>query len=69
MIQDFDPSNKEHVKWLKKVLESKVEDKVAILKKNPMNKEFPPFDLIQIIFGLSMKYTQAVFNRTAVFLD
>lgn len=69
MIQDFDPSNKEHVKWLKNLLEAKVEDKVSILKKNPMKKEFPPFDLIQIIFGLSMKYTQAVFNKTAVFLD
>ena len=68
MIQEFDPSNKKHVEWLKKLIDAKVEDKVKILSENPMKKELPPFEIIQIMFGLSMRYTQAVFNKTAVFI-
>lgn len=69
MLLEFDPSNITHVKWLKKLIDAKVEDKVKILNENPMKKEIPPFEVIQILFGLSMRYTQAVFNKTAVFLD
>lgn len=69
MIQEFNPTNKKHVEWLKKLIDSKIEDKVKVLNENPMKKEIPPFEVIQIMFGLSMKYTQAVFNKTAVFLD
>lgn len=68
MIQEFDPSNKKHVEWLKKLIDAKVEDKIKVLNENPMKKELPPFEIIQIMFGLSMKYTQAVFNKTAVFI-
>lgn len=68
MIQEFDPSNKKHVVWLKKLIDAKVEDKIKVLNENPMKKELPPFEIIQIMFGLSMKYTQAVFNKTAVFI-
>ena len=66
MIKEFDPSIREHVVWLKKLLDAKIEDKVTILNENPMKMEMPPFEVIQIIFGLSMRYTQAVFNKTAV---
>ncbi len=69
MLQAFDPSNKTHVEWLKKLVDAKIEDKVTILVENPMNKTVPAFDMIQIMFGLSMKYTHAIFNKTAVLLD
>jgi hypothetical protein len=65
MFQEFDPSNKTHVEWLKKLIESDVEKKVEILNQNPMKKEIPPFEIIQVMFGLSMKYTQGIFNKTA----
>lgn len=69
MLKDFDPSNETHVRWLKKILEADIKDKVDVLKNNPMKKELPPFEIIQIIFGLSMMYTQAVFNKTAFLID
>lgn len=68
MLQEFDPSNITHVEWLKKLIDSKVEDKIKVLNENPMKKEIPPFEVIQIMFGLSMRYTQAVFNKTAAFI-
>lgn len=68
MLKEFDPTIREHVVWLKKLLEAKIEDKINILKENPMKQEMPSFEVIQIIFGLSMRYTQAVFNKTAVIL-
>lgn len=69
MIQSFDPSNKEHVEWLKKLFAAEMKDKVPVLKENPMKKPVPDFDMIQIYFGLSAKYTKAVFDKTAVILD
>ena len=68
MLQEFDATNKTHVQWLKKLIDAKVEDKIKVLSENPMKKEVPPFEVIQIMFGLSMKYTQAVFNKTAVLI-
>ena len=68
MLKEFDPTIREHVVWLKKLLEAKIEDKINILKENPMKQEMPSFEVIQIIFGLSMRHTQAVFNKTAVIL-
>ena len=68
MFQDFDPSNETHVRWLKKLVESDLDKKVEILNDNPMKKEVPAFELVQILFGLSMRYTQAVFNKTAFIL-
>ncbi len=69
MLHQFDPSNESHVVWLKKLIESDVDKKMSILQDNPMNAEFPPFEMIQIIFGLSMKYTKAVFNGTAYVIN
>lgn len=69
MIKEFDPSNKEHVKWLKKVIEAPTEKKMSFLEDNPMKQPVPPFDMIQILFGVSMKYTQAVFKKTAFLLS
>lgn len=69
MFQEFDPSSKKHVEWLKKLIEADIEKKIEVLKENPMKKELPPFDIIQTMFGLSMRYTQAVFNKTAYILD
>ena len=69
MFSDFNPSDKQHVKWLKKLIDADVENKLKVLAENPMKKEIPPFDVIQVMFGLSMRYTQAVFNNTAYILN
>jgi hypothetical protein len=66
MLHEFDPSNEAHVVWLKKIIDAKVEDKYAIFKNNPMKAESPAFEMIQVLFALSMKYTKSVFNGSAV---
>lgn len=68
LLQDFDAKNAEHVKWLKELVMADVEKKVEILQRNPVNCEVPPFEVIHIMFGLSAKYTKAVFDKTAVIL-
>ena len=68
MIQSFDPSNREHVEWLKKVFGAETKNKIRVLADNPLKKPMPDFDMVQIYFGLAAKYTQAVFNKTAVIL-
>lgn len=65
MLEKFDPSDKTHVEWLKKLIETDLDKKINILNENPMNEKFPPFEVIHIIFGLSAKYTKAVFDKTA----
>lgn len=65
LLQDFDPSIESHVRWLKELIEADVEKKVEVLQKNPMNQQVPPFEVIHIMFGLSAKYTKAVFEKTA----
>jgi hypothetical protein len=69
MIKEFDPSNKKHVQWFKKVVDAPTEKKMSMLEDNPMNQSVPAFDMVQILFGISMKYTQAVFKKTAHLLD
>jgi hypothetical protein len=68
MMDKFDSSNKEHVEWLKKLLEADLDKKMTILDENPMNEKIPPFEVIHIIFGLSTKYAKAVFDKTAFIL-
>lgn len=68
ILQDFDPSNAIHVKWLKELMNADIENKVEILNKNPMKQDIPPLEVIHILFGLSAKYTKAVFDKTAVFV-
>lgn len=65
LLQDFDPSNERHVKWLKEFVNADIENKVEVLQKNPIKKEIPPLEVIHILFGLSAKYTKAVFDKTA----
>jgi hypothetical protein len=69
LLNDFDPTNTVHVKWLKELVQAEIEKKVELLQKNPMKYEVPPFEVIHILFGLSAKYTKAVFDKTAVILD
>lgn len=68
LLQDFDCSNEVHVRWLKELIEADVEKKVEVLQKNPMNEQVPPFDVIHIMFGLSAKYTKAIFEKKAFIL-
>jgi hypothetical protein len=68
MLDKFDASDKSHVEWLKRLVESDLDKKMKILDENPMNEKIPPFEMIHIIFGLSAKYAKAVFNKTAVIL-
>lgn len=65
MFQEFDPSNEIHVRWLKKLVEADLDQKIEILKDNPMKQDVPAFELVQVLFGLSMRYTQGIFNKTA----
>jgi len=65
MIQSFDASNEEHVIWLKKVIDAPTEEKVSLMINNPMKKKMPPFEIPQVLFAISMKYTQGVFKKTA----
>jgi hypothetical protein len=67
-MNTFDPSNKTHVEWLKRLVESDLDKKISVLNDNPMNEKIPPFEMIHIIFGLSAKYTKAVFDKTAFIL-
>lgn len=69
MLQEFDPSNEKHVIWLKKLICANVNDKVKIFRDSPFKAKTPDFEMIQIIFALSMKYTKAVFEKTAFILD
>jgi hypothetical protein len=66
MFKEFDASSEEHVMWLKSVIDEKdPTSKMKLIEKNPMGQNVPPFELVQVLFGLSMKYTQAVFKGTA----
>ncbi len=65
IFQKFDPSNEKHVAWLKEFVESDLDAKQEKLKKNPMGCEVPPFELIQVMFGLCAAYTKAVFKGNA----
>lgn len=67
-MDKFDPSDKEHVKWLKKLTEANTEDKFKVLSKNPMKYEFSGIEMIHVLFGLCARYTQAIFKNKAVIL-
>jgi hypothetical protein len=69
VFNSFDPYDKSHVEWLKRIIDAPVEDKHEIFLQNPMHESAPAFEMIQIIFGLSMKYTKAVFSHTAYILE
>ena len=68
LLQDFDPSNVTHVKWLKELVNADIENKIEILNKNPMKQDVPPLEVIHILFALSAKYTKAVFDKKATFV-
>lgn len=65
----FDPQNREHVEWLKKLTEANTEDKFKIINKNPMECEFSGAEMVQVLFGLCAKYTQAIFQKRALILQ
>ena len=69
MFEQFDPSDREHVEWLKKLVEADtLENKMRYLSDNPMKQSFHAMDTIHVIFGLCTKYTLAVFDKTALIL-
>lgn len=72
LLSDFDPTNEEHVLWLKKAgnafRESMVgkSDFMKTVSENPITTDnITPIQWAQIHFGLAMKYTDAVFDGTA----
>jgi hypothetical protein len=69
LLEDFDPKNKTHVEWLKEFMEADVDKKMEVFQKNPIDTSAPPFEMIHILFGLSAKYTRAVFDKTAILLN
>lgn len=69
MFEFFDPSDREHVEWLKKLVEAdSLENKLRCLADNPMKQSFQAMDAIHVIFGLCTRYTLAVFDKTAFIL-
>ncbi len=68
-MESFDPQNKSHVEWLKKLTEVNTEEKFKMLKTNPMNCEFPETEMVQVLFGLCAQYAKAVFQKKAIILD
>lgn len=68
LLEDFDPKNRTHVEWLKEFMDADVDKKMEVFQRNPIDRNVPPFEMIHILFGLSAKYTRAVFDKTAVLL-
>jgi len=66
MLDSFDPNNKIHVEWLKKLTNAQAGDLVNVFKENPMNASIPSgYETIQVFFGLCSKYAKAVLNQNA----
>ncbi len=76
-IKAFDPMNKAHVQWLKKMTDiaetlgdpSKHQTLVAEINKNPLSVKLDNRDAlswVEIHFGIAMKYTKAVLNGEAI---
>lgn len=68
----FDPTNKEHVQWLKEAGVSfkksmrEKHDFMKVVNKNPISEEeIKPQDWAQLHFVLAMKYMDAVFDGSA----
>jgi hypothetical protein len=64
-MDKFDPANKDHVNWLKKLSEVNTQDKFKLLNKNPMNHQFSEIEMVQTLFGLCAIYTKAIFKNKA----
>lgn len=69
LLEKFDPSDKDHVEWLKRIVEADTKTKLDIIGENPMKQDFYGVDMIHIIFGLCAKYAQAVFAKTAYIIQ
>ncbi len=65
-VKDFDPTKKEHVTWLKKMVKTDAMHYVDTLKENPMGMEITQRDILewaQTVFVLCTKYTKALFDN------
>ena len=72
VIKKFDPSDKEHVLWLRSinrgmalVTDGKKCDVVALMNDNPMGEKIDPAEFAYQHFTLCMKYTNAIFDGKA----
>ncbi len=66
-VKDFDPTKKEHVTWLKKMLKTDAMHYVETLKENPMGMDVTQRDILdwaQTVFVLCTKYTKALLEST-----
>jgi hypothetical protein len=69
MIDSFDPMNETHVTWLRDIIEAKgVTEKLKLFDKSPIKNKNISLDMPQALFGLSMKYTRAIFQEKALIL-
>ena len=68
-MDSFDPQNRAHVEWLKKLTEVNTEEKFNMLRDNPMKCDFLETEMVQVLFGLCAQYAKAVFQKKAVILD
>lgn len=71
MISSFDPSNEEHVRWLKRMMwvgENMGDGRIDVLTEvnnNPMGQKLDKIlDWPQIHFGLAMKYARYALKST-----
>jgi hypothetical protein len=76
-IKAFDPKNKNHVVWLKKMTDiadtlgdpKRHQALIAEVNANPMGVKLDNRDAlmwVEIHFGIAMKYTRAVLNGEAI---
>jgi hypothetical protein len=70
-LKEFDSSKEEHVRWLKKMTQSKAVNYVRVLEDNPMGLSIEPNDALdwaQVVLVLSTKYTKDIFSGSAFIL-
>ena len=72
IINEFDPTRKNHVEWLRLVHQSakKLEDVRldVVVDNNPFGIKIKPIDIPEIQFVLDAKYTDAIFEKKAYIL-
>lgn len=72
IVQNFDPSMKEHVEWLYLIHKSaKNIENVrldTIFDNNPFGVKVKPIDIPEIQFIMDAKYTDAIFEKKAYIL-
>jgi hypothetical protein len=69
IINNFDPQNEFHVRWLNLLSDTAQNMEKARLDQfcdnNPWDVKLNPLDIPQVHFCLALKYTEAIFKKQA----